>query len=611
MLQKLQSYKVLVITLLIVLSSVLSLLLPIDPVKATSIYDGSYQSTTSLHTSSTSPQCDSVDTTHDWSSYLLDEAKWPSSPDYSAARTSFQSALNNESDGAWGATQFDATTLDTTQFYWTEDPTAHLEWSSDGVDVTTSTSGNNIYVADVACSQKFYGIGGSTPVVISVTPLHSVKTSTSSSWSSFYIQRTLFIHGFDISYPTGYEGEDVLSLDADLDGDGLIEAREMAQSTSDSNQDSDEDGLNDFIESPWYADRDTVFCGTECAYPNPSQKDLYAEIDWMDDGATEYKPSNTQLELVEDMFANKGINFHADTGQFGGGNELPTYTQPLRRTVTLGQTDFWDYKNGGDGITANFSSDRSSIWRYMIYGYSYLESTVSSGWSETMGDDLFISGGLIEDMTGLANTSRAIANTIAHEIGHNICLSDEKVYEEQPDECVFDGIDNDDANDSEYNLENYESVMNYRYQLTDVDDINVVNYSDGTHGSGDHNDWDGVMTGMSSFSGTRTQLGAELTVAHTTSPDGSVIIDEAPIPEIMENNKRQATEEAKSQSDNEPFAAPVEDTPAQQNQEQGNKDVDDGGNPQSQENSLLRWGSVIVLLTLLTAGIVWLIKKKK
>lgn len=58
----------------------------------------------------------------------------------------------------------------------------------------------------------------------------------------------------------------------------------------------------------------------------------------------------------------------------------------------------------------------------------------------------------------------------------------------------YPGIDNDQSNDwglspnHPYNkYANYKSCMNYRYPTK------IVDYSDGTHGSYDHNDWDDVL----------------------------------------------------------------------------------------------------------------------
>src|SRR5690606_9112638 len=118
----------------------------------------------------------------------------------------------------------------------------------------------------------------------------------------------------------------------DLDNDGLTLAQEMTQGTYDFFVDSDGDGVgsglagdSDYVESIWNLDRDYLFCDTSgsppytCAYPNPTKKDLYLEIDWMKNGAIEYKPTTTQINLVVSMFANHDITLHVDMGDFGEG----------------------------------------------------------------------------------------------------------------------------------------------------------------------------------------------------------------------------------------------------------------------------------------------------
>lgn len=397
------------------------------------------------------------------------------------------------------------------------------------------SSPEDVYFIEMSmydCSYPKYTVRGPAWEAVGEYPDHiSYQNFDNPSNISYMVETKIFFINYDsITYPTGYDGETIPTSNAwaDLDGDGLIASEESSQGTSNASKDTDGDGIDDFKESVWFEDRDDIFCGTsQCAYPNPTEKDVYVEIDWMKDFLNRvYKPSGTQLDLVIDMFEAKGINFHADVGQFGGGNELPAFTETLAYTPTTSYVDYYDYRNGGDGISANFSDDRNSIWRYMIYGYNYLEDTTSTGWAKVMGSDLFVSGGLIEDMSGLVSMDRAVANTMAHEIGHALCLSDEQVFAEQPLECVYEAIDNGDNNSPYYNLANYQSVMNYRYQLTDQDDIGVVDYSDGSHGTGDHNDWGGVMLGMDGFSGARTLLGAKLAAKYVTMPDGSVIIQE-------------------------------------------------------------------------------------
>ena len=127
-----------------------------------------------------------------------------------------------------------------------------------------------------------------------------------------------FLATDNVVYPSDYSGNPLPSTNthADLDDDGLNASQETVQGTSNSQKDTDGDGLNDLIESQWYPQRDDVFCGTSCAYPDPLAKDLYIEIDWMKDSSNRtLKPSPSQIGFVENMFENNDINLHVDTGR--------------------------------------------------------------------------------------------------------------------------------------------------------------------------------------------------------------------------------------------------------------------------------------------------------
>lgn len=331
-----------------------------------------------------------------------------------------------------------------------------------------------------------------------------------------------------MTYPSGYEGDEI---------------------PGGNDQDLDNDGLSDYIESPSFPDRDEVFCNTTtlphtCAYPDLLTKDIYVEIDWMKDPVANktYKPSTTQLGLVADMFDEEGINIHFDTGEYGGGNELDDYDATLRRDNVDTIPDFADYKNGGDGISSNFDPNRLGIWRYMIYGKNYSTSSgpsTSSGWAEVMGDDLFISGEVAENSHLVGSGDRNVARTIAHELGHGLCLSGTRAYLEQDGQCVFKGIDNrtgsPEVNDPDayYNLEDYVSVMNYRYQLLSIDiGLGDINYSHGSNSSTNNDDWSAVKNHVGSFNKQHTvytSYGARnspnTTLNHSLSADGLVIAE--------------------------------------------------------------------------------------
>ena len=525
----------------------------LNKVSAASDYDDLYHTTNDIAVWTKGRGLDEYlycnkDVSSDWSRYILEEgydgSYYHGSMDSSYA-DSLEYAIDNA--GMWGVTEYyhfahDARNM--VYIYWTEDNGLALDWYYDPSRLYAYSTTGNLHMVSMECevSTKQITVKG-----ISKNSSRIIVSSDSSTQSGFEYANNYLFTGLK-DYPDDYEGlliEDKPGTDNDSDGLNVIQ--EIQQGTSDSNPDSDGDGINDLKESIWYVDRDDVFCDTStspytCAYPDPTTQDIYVEIDWMNDTANNvlYMPTSTQLGLVTSMFANEGINLHFDVGDYGGGNELNDYIESLERDAVSSMPDFSDYKNGGDGVSSNFSADRQNIWRYMIYGNLYSISGVnstSSGWSEVMGDDLFIAGGIINSLTGAVSHDRSVANTIAHELGHSLCLSRERAYFEQGPECVFGGIDNKSGDapvnnpDGYYNLEDYESVMNYRYQLTDKDDMGVVDYSRGPDGATDHDDWTAVKNNIGKFSGSHTQyveFGASMRGNVLSSPlsaDGLVVAE--------------------------------------------------------------------------------------
>lgn len=314
---------------------------------------------------------------------------------------------------------------------------------------------------------------------------------TASSDGNIWV--TQYTNGKITKIGTGVDGSGL-----DADGDGLSRSAEMAQGTSDHLNDTDFDGLSDFIESTSFPNRDAVFCdstATTCAYPNPLQRDIYVETDWMmkpgEEGYSMQLTSGQAASLV-DAFDNHNINLHVDYGQLGGGNEVD-YNEAINWLDNSNGVDFHDYKLGGDGIAAQFNSNRQGIFRYMLLGYNYDEDSTSSGVAWAGDDDSFISYGFVKEHPGTwptgfdySNFNTAISGTMMHELGHNLCLTEPHPingvwYPTQPSSCIFNGVHADSHHSNPW--PNYESVMNYDNQYS------MVDFSDGSHGQGDHNDW--------------------------------------------------------------------------------------------------------------------------
>jgi hypothetical protein len=253
--------------------------------------------------------------------------------------------------------------------------------------------------------------------------------------------------------------------------------------------DTSGDGIPDYVKSPWNPNRQAEFCnatGTDCTYPDLFKPNIYLTIDWMvrPIDNLSFQPSDAEMESIQQAFAFRGIDFHYDTGQYGGGQEVP-YNQYVNETPTLSPSVF-DYMNGGDGIPAEFPTIRRHIWHYMLSG-DYMNDASGNpsqytAFSYVGGDTFFVAYGNLND-NGSSSTgwdgslADAISGSTMHELGHNLCLTSDSA-DGQPADCVFTGVDSTSIACSVY-----ASSMNYNCQL------NTTNYSNGQNGSNDHNDW--------------------------------------------------------------------------------------------------------------------------
>lgn len=381
-------------------------------------------------------------------------------PDY----TSFMSAINH-SNGKWLISTVDgqtSSTWKTVRVSWITDPTTETVFE-------TYNNGANHRIHAVASNSVYIGYYG-WPTPDTVACMYDTQNSqitfgddAANTWHYEVYHST-----YPAPYPQGYAGQ-------------------LIPGTSARDVDSDGDGLSDLIESPQYPLRNDIFCNddtTSCAYPNPAVKDLYVEIDWMNNGSTTYKPNIDQVNLIKSGLDDIGYNVHVDTGQYGGGNALPDYISSLPMDPNASSTSFFDLKSGNSSqnIAANFNSNRKNIWRYVISGYSYTESTDSSGAAYPGSDNVFIAYGHIKDSPiqyGYTDLDTAIAGTTVHELGHSLCLDKEQSYSYHASECIFNAID------TEASL-TYDSVMSYRLQMF------RTNLSDGSNGTGDHDDWGAI-----------------------------------------------------------------------------------------------------------------------
>ncbi|WP_395358175.1 hypothetical protein ACHGLA_00760 [Streptomyces sp. YH02] len=273
-----------------------------------------------------------------------------------------------------------------------------------------------------------------------------------------------------------------LANGADSDGDGLMNTWEVAGR----GLDFDGDGTVDLP------------LGDAQYGAVPYRKDLFVEADYM----AADKPQPGALTDVVNAFAKapvdeypdpsdptkkryRGINLHAAEGE-----SLPDVASIQFRTPGPGALDdFNDLKSGNPvGPCTGFfgtPADRSSsncanilqakrqVYRYMIFGNSFVENPSSSGSSEwdptgppRGGNDFIVTLGswAPTSFSNLGGRKSAETATFMHELGHTLSL----------------GHGGDDATNCK---PNYLSVMNYTLQFAGRDPSRPLDYSSTAKGT--------------------------------------------------------------------------------------------------------------------------------
>jgi len=257
----------------------------------------------------------------------------------------------------------------------------------------------------------------------------------------------------------------------DTDGDRLPDFVETNDGLYMDSFGTGTDPLNADTDGDFLSDGDEVLGTVDGLFltgASPVMKDIFVECDWFAgnfEGRDEdYRPTPAVEARLVDAFFNAstanpydlpdGIHIHLDYGQgngFTGGNQLPG--SPV---FILFDDDFNEYK------AKHFDPSRKGYFHYAIFGDRY-NSTLnrSSGVAEINGDDFMVT---MVDYNSTVN----MANTIAHELGHNLGLR-------------HGGFENRNRKP------NYNSVMNYRHQFGGIDTTGssigngVLDYSHGVN----------------------------------------------------------------------------------------------------------------------------------
>ena len=230
--------------------------------------------------------------------------------------------------------------------------------------------------------------------------------------------------------------------------------------------DADNDGLSNYEEylvSSWGSD--------------PFRDDIFLELDQMEigpNGEGSFVPKDS-LIMVSQTFAKRNIVFHVDDGCMGGGDILP-----YKPVLFMGEGREYYMKYFLNNDPQNW---KRGVFRYALFVYNHLpirgmefpgEHTILLYFIP--GLNSFVLSTSIFDMVD-RSAEESSAFMILHELGHTC-----GIYMGKPLGC------DNQLMRLPWSLQrilftNYKSVMNYKYAYS------ILDYSDGTHGYGDYDDW--------------------------------------------------------------------------------------------------------------------------
>jgi hypothetical protein len=233
---------------------------------------------------------------------------------------------------------------------------------------------------------------------------------------------------------------------------------------------------------------------TSNSLSDPFRKDIFLEIDYMDfspDGAKSIIPEKSK-DLMKNPFHKRNIVFHVDIGEKYGGDIIP-YDE---------KTDLEELKD----ISYNYFIDNEETrWKRGVFHYGVIvyksfpagfafSLDVPPFWGYHPGTNCFtVSSSLITELKQKFDLYKPkeldylFASAIVHEMGHNFGIKSGNPYG-----C--------DVQLSKYPWQigwwiyrNYKSIMNYHYTYE------ILDYSNGSHGKRDYDDWSNIDLGYFEF----------------------------------------------------------------------------------------------------------------
>jgi hypothetical protein len=224
------------------------------------------------------------------------------------------------------------------------------------------------------------------------------------------------------------------------------------------NMDFDNDGLNnveEYLTSEWGSD--------------PYRKDIFVELDQMKAGPNRETASifpQESKELLRNAFDKYNIFLHLDDGSMGGGEMIPFDNETPREELAVIYQDYF--------LHGNPNNWRRGVFHYGVLVYDATYAGYMFGTDDDYWGAFQISSNRVKKHTYLSGEDIAYASVYMHELGHTLNIRmpgghDTNSY--YPWQLGW------------WKWRPYKSCMNYGYTY------DLIDYSDGSHGKNDHDDW--------------------------------------------------------------------------------------------------------------------------